>query len=75
VSDPCHTPGMDGNEELLKQLMLGMPPEIRHRKQRFISLVAASDECVLPIIRQIEQGRVSPTDALDALQRCIEARL
>jgi hypothetical protein len=66
---------MDENEELLKQLMLGMSPEIRHRMQRFVSLVAARDDCALSIIRQIEQGRVSPADALDALQRCIEARL
>ena len=67
-------PGMDQNEELLKQLMLGMPPETRFRMQRFIRLVAERDECALSIIRQIEAGRVSPTDALDALERCQGAR-
>jgi hypothetical protein len=31
---------MDENEELLKQLMLGMSPETRFRMQRFVRLVA-----------------------------------
>jgi hypothetical protein len=66
---------MDEDQELLNQLMQGIAPETRHRMQRFIQLVAERDECALTIIRQIEAGRVSPTDALDALERCIEARL
>jgi hypothetical protein len=39
--------------------------------QRFIQLVAERDECALTIIRQIDAGRVSPTYALDALDRCL----
>ena len=70
----CDIAGMDENEELLNQLMLGMAPETRHRMQRFIRLVADRDECALSIIRRIESGRVSPTDALDALDRCLGAR-
>lgn len=54
--------------------MLGMPPETRHRMQRFIRLVGERDECALSIIRQIEAGRVSPTDVLDALDRCLEVQ-
>jgi hypothetical protein len=34
---------MDEDQELLNQLMLGMSPEIRHRMQRFVSLVAARE--------------------------------
>jgi hypothetical protein len=65
---------MDENEELLNQLMLGMTPETRHRMQRCIHLVAERDECALSIIRQIEAGRVSPTEALDVLDRCLGTR-
>ena len=64
----CHTPGMDEDQQLLNQLMIGMTPETRHRMQRFIRLVAERDECALTIIRQVEVRRVSPTDALD---RCL----
>ena len=70
----CHTPQMDEDQELLNQLMLGMSPDIRHRMQRFVRLVADRDECALGIIRQIEAGRVSPTDALDALDRCLATK-
>jgi hypothetical protein len=49
---------MDKDQELLNQLMVGMAPEIRHRMQRFIRLVAERDECALTIIRQIEAGRL-----------------
>jgi hypothetical protein len=70
----CHTHGMDENEELLKQLLEGMPPETRFRMQRFIRLVSERNECALAIIQRIESGRVSPTDALDALDRCLGAR-
>lgn len=62
---------MEEDQELLNQLMLGMAPEIRHRMQRFIRLVAERDECTLSIIWQIEAGRVSSTDALD---RCLGVR-
>jgi len=65
---------MDEDQELLNQLMAGMTPETRHRMQRFIRLVAERDECALSIIRQIEAGRVSPSDALDTLDRCLEAK-
>ena len=65
---------MDEDQELLNQLMIGMTPETRHRMQRFIRLVAERDECALSIIRQIEAGRVSPSDALDTLDRCLEAK-
>lgn len=71
ISTPWDISGMDENEELLNQLMEGMPPETRFRMQRFIRLVAERDECALKIIRQIEAGRVAPTDALDALDRCL----
>ena len=54
----CQTPGMDEDQQLLNQLMLGMARETRHRMQRFIRLVAERDECALTIIRQIETGRV-----------------
>ena len=53
--------------------MQGMAPETRHRMQRFIKLVAERDECALGIVRHIEMGRLSPTDALDALDRCLGA--
>jgi hypothetical protein len=56
---------MDEDHELLNQLMQGMAPETRNRMQRFIRLVSERNECALTIIRQIEAGRVSPTDALD----------
>jgi hypothetical protein len=62
---------MDEDQELLNQLMVGMTPETRQRMKRFIRLVAERDECALTIIRQIETGRVSPTDALD---RCLGTR-
>ena len=65
---------MDENQELLNQLMAGMSPETRQRMQRFIKLVDERDECALTIIRQIEAGRVSPSDALDTLDRCLEAK-
>lgn len=65
---------MDEDQELLNQLITGMTPEIRHRMQRFIRLVADRNECALSIIRQIEAGRVSPSDALDTLDRCLEAK-
>jgi hypothetical protein len=65
---------MDEDQELLNQLMAGMTPETRHRMQRFIRLVAERDECALSIIRQIEAGRVLPSDALDTLERCLEAK-
>ena len=71
IKTPCDTSGMDENKELVKQLLEGMPPETRFRIQRFIRLVAERDEYTLKIIRQIEAGRVSPTDALDA---CLESR-
>ena len=54
----CQTPDMDEDQQLLNQLMVGMAPEIRHRMQRFIRLVAERDECALTIIRQIEAGRL-----------------
>jgi transposase InsO family protein len=60
----CQTAQMDEDRDLLNQLMLGMAPETRHRMQRFVQLVAERNECALTIIRQIEAGRVSPTDAL-----------
>jgi hypothetical protein len=62
---------MDENEELLKQLLEGMPPETRFRMQRFIMSVGLRDECALQIIRRIESGTLSPKDALE---RCQEAR-
>jgi hypothetical protein len=62
---------MDEDQEFLNQLMQGMAPETRHRMHLFIRLVAERDECALSIIRQIEAGRVSPTDALD---RCLDTR-
>ena len=65
---------MDEDQQLLNQLMTGMAPEIRHRMQRFIRLVAERDECALQVIRMIEAGRVSPSDALDTLDRCLEAK-
>ena len=65
---------MDEDQELLNQLMVGMTPETRHRMQLFIRLVAERDECALGIVRQIEMGRLSPTDALDALDRCLGAK-
>ena len=65
---------MDEDQELLNQLMVGMSPEIHQRMKRFIQLVAERDECALAIIRQIEAGRVSPSDALDSLDRCLEAK-
>jgi hypothetical protein len=65
---------MDEDQELLNQLMLGMSPEIRRRMQKFIRLVAERDECALGIIRRSEAGRIAPTDALDALDRCLGAR-
>ena len=65
---------MDEDQELLNQLMAGMTPETRHRMQRFIRLMAERDECTLSIIHQIEAGRVSPSDALDTLDRCLEAK-
>ena len=34
---PCDTGGMDEDQELLNQLMLGMSPEIRQRMQKFIA--------------------------------------
>ena len=51
---------------LLTQLMQGMPPQPRHQ-MLVIRLVAERDECALGIIRRIESGRFSPTDAPDAL--------
>ena len=71
---PCDTGGMDEDQELLNQLMLGMSPEIRQRMQKFIRLVAERDECALGIIRRIEAGRIAPTDALDALDACLGAK-
>ena len=71
---PCDTGGMDEDQELLNQLMLGMSPEIRQRMQKFIRLVADRDECALGIIRRIEAGRIAPTDALDALDACLGAK-
>ena len=71
---PCDTGGMDEDQELLNQLMLGMSPGIRRRMQKFIRLVAERDECALGIIRRLEAGRIAPTDALDALDRCLGAR-
>ena len=65
---------MDENQELLNQLMEGMTPETRFRMQKFIRLVAERYECALTVIRQIEADRVSPTDALNALDRCLETR-
>ena len=65
---------MDEDQELLNQLMTGMTPETRHRMQRFIRLVAERNECALRIIRQIKAGVVSPSDALDTLDRCLEAK-
>ena len=65
---------MDDNQELLNQLMQGMAPENRHPMQRFIRLEAERTECALSVIRQIAAGRVSPTDALDALDRCLGTR-
>jgi hypothetical protein len=62
---------MDGNEELLKQLLLGMSPETRRRMQRFVGLVAERDDLALAIIQRIESGRLSPTDTLDD---CLGAR-
>ena len=51
---------MDEDQELLHQLMAGMTPETAER-----------EKCALTIIRQIEAGKVSPTDVLD---RCLEAK-
>ena len=65
---------MDKNQELLNELMLGISPEIRRRMQRFIGLVTDRYKCALSIIRRIESGRLAPTDALDALDRCLGAR-
>ena len=65
---------MDEDHELLNQLMLGMSPEIRRRMQKFIRPVAERNECALGIIRRLEAGRIAPTDALDALDRCQGAR-
>ena len=65
---------MDENTELLNQLMTGMTPEIRHRMERFIKLAAERDECALKVIWLIEAGRVTPYDALDTLDRCLEVK-
>jgi hypothetical protein len=42
--------------------------------QRFIPGVGQRDERALEIIRRIESGTLSPSDAMDALERCQEAR-
>lgn len=51
-----------------------MQPETRFRMQRFIPGVGQRDERALEIIRRIESGTLSPSDAMDALERCQEAR-
>jgi hypothetical protein len=54
-----------------------MQAETRFRMQRFIPSVGQRDERALQIIRRIESGTLSPSDALDALdalERCQEAR-
>lgn len=52
LPDPCHVRGMDGNEVVMKNLLLMLAPlELRNREQEILSLISTniieSDEAIL----------------------------
>jgi hypothetical protein len=58
----------------LLQVIQEAPRKKREEMRKFILLVAAQDKHALEIIRRVESGELHPTDALNAMDACIEAQ-